>query len=178
MAGVRCIGLSPKRRTAVIVDPPPGVDVSAWPLVMDVEEQFYIKPDSGRLLLSPADETPSPPCDAQPETLDIAIAIDRVQRFADLDVPRVVRSWAGLRSFVSDRSPVAGFDPEAPGFFWLAGQGGYGIQTAPALARAAAALFRGLPLPEDLAALGVTVASLSPARLGDRPQYRARSVTP
>jgi D-arginine dehydrogenase len=97
--------------------------------------------------------------------MDVAVCIDRVQAAADIPVQRVVRSWAGLRSFVADRSPVIGFDAEAPGFFWLAGQGGYGVQTAPAAARTAAALGRGEALPADIAAQGVTVESLSPARL-------------
>lgn len=176
LAGASKIGLAPKRRTAVLVDGPVGMDVSNWPLVMDVEEQFYFKPDAGRLLLSAADEAPSEPCDAQAEQIDVAIAIDRVQQFANLDVKRVVRSWAGLRSFVRDRSPVAGFDAKVPGFFWLAGQGGYGIQTAPALSRIAAALVHGRPLPVDITTLGLTEATLSPARLAPLESGRVHSV--
>ncbi|MEI9983307.1 MAG: FAD-dependent oxidoreductase [Aliidongia sp.] len=110
-------------------------------------------PEAGKLFLSPADETPSPPCDAQPEELDIALCIDRVQRAADLPVRRVAQSWAGLRSFVADRSPVVGYDPQVPDLFWLAGQGGYGIQTArpwrsspPAYAAAAACRRPWLPM--------------------------------
>jgi len=168
-AGVRPVGLVPKRRTALLVALPDGVDAAAWPLVVDVEERFYFKPDAGRLLLSPADATPSPPCDARPEEIDIAICIDRVQAVLDLPVRRVLHSWAGLRSFVADGSPVAGFAPDAPGFFWLAGQGGYGIQSAPALARTAAALALGRPVPPDIAAEGVTAAALAP----DRPSLGA-----
>jgi D-arginine dehydrogenase len=153
------------RRTAVIVDPPAGVDTRGWPAVVDVDEQFYFKPDAGRILASPADQTPSDPCDAAADELDVAICIDRIQAAADLPVRRVVRAWAGLRSFVPDRSPVIGFDDAAPGFFWLAAQGGYGVQTAPAAARAAAALARGQALPEDIAAGGVAAAALAPARL-------------
>ncbi len=138
-AGVAPIGLQPLRRTAVIIDPPPGVDVRVWPAVIDVDEQFYFKPDAGRLLASPADETPSDPCDAWADDMDVAICIDRVQAAADIPVQRIVRSWAGLRSFVADRSPVIGFDDQVPNFFWLAGQGGYGVQTGPAAARTAAA---------------------------------------
>jgi D-arginine dehydrogenase len=165
LAGVAPLGLTPMRRTAVIVDAPPGVDVRAWPMVIDVDEDFYFKPDAGRLLASPADETPTEPHDAWAEEMDIAICIERVQTAADIPVQRIVRSWAGLRSFVADRSPVIGFDAQAPGFFWLAGQGGYGVQTAPAAARTAAALARRQALPADIAAEGVTAEALSPARL-------------
>jgi D-arginine dehydrogenase len=166
LAGAGPIGLTPMRRTAVIVDAPPGVDVRAWPMVIDVDEEFYFKPDAGRLLASPADETPTEPHDAWAEEMDIAICIERVQTAADIPVQRIVRSWAGLRSFVADRSPAIGFDAQAPGFFWLAGQGGYGVQTAPAAARAAAALARRQALPADIAAQGVTAQALSPARPG------------
>jgi D-arginine dehydrogenase len=165
LAGAVSIGLQPMRRTAILVEAPKAPGAADWPLVLDIDETFYFKPESGYLLLSPADETPSPPCDAQPEELDIAVAIDRVQQVADVDPVRIVRTWAGLRSFVADRSPVAGYDPQAENFFWLAGQGGYGIQTAPALSRAAAALVRRMPLPADIAAFGVAETALSPARL-------------
>jgi len=165
LAGVWPIGLQPMRRTAMILDPPPGMEIRDWPAVIDVDELFYFKPDAGRILASPADETPSDPCDAAPDELDVAICVDRVQQAADIPVRRVARSWAGLRSFVADRSPVIGFDAQAPGFFWLAGQGGYGVQTAAAAARTAAALARGEPLPADVAAQGVTEAALSPGRL-------------
>jgi D-arginine dehydrogenase len=165
MAGVAPIGLTPMRRTAVIVDAPEGLDIRGWPAVIDVDEQFYFKPDAGRILASPADETPAEPHDAWADELDVAICIERVQAAADIPVRRIVRSWAGLRSFVADRSPVIGYDRGAPGFFWLAGQGGYGVQTAPAAARAAAALTRRQDLPADIVEEGVTAESLSPARL-------------
>ena len=165
LAGVAPVGLQPLRRTAVIVDAPPGVDVRSWPAVIDVDEQFYFKPDAGRILASPADETPSEPCDAWADDMDVAICIDRVQGALDIPVQRIVRSWAGLRSFVADRSPVIGFDDRVPDFFWLAGQGGYGVQTGPAAARTAAALALGEPLPADIAANDVTAESLSPKRL-------------
>ena len=165
MAGVTPVGLVPKRRTALLVPPPEGIAIDHWPLTVDVDEQFYFKPDAGKLLLSPADETPSPPCDASPEELDIAIAIDRVQQALDLPVRRVEHKWAGLRSFVADKCPVVGFAPDAPGFFWLVGQGGYGIQSAPALARWAAAAALGDPPPADIADQGVTAAMLAPERL-------------
>jgi D-arginine dehydrogenase len=165
LAGAAPVGLVPMRRTALILDLPRGTRAAGWPLTVDADESFYFKPEAGRLLVSPADETPSPPCDARPEDLDVAIAIDRLVSACDLEVRHVARRWAGLRSFVADRSPVAGFDPRVPGFFWLAGQGGYGIQTAPALSRLAAALVRGEPVPADIAAEGVSPADLSPERL-------------
>jgi D-arginine dehydrogenase len=164
MAGVATKGLRPLRRTALLVDPPAGMVPDAWPMVVDVEEQFYLKPDAGKLLISPADETLSEPCDAQPEELDIAICVDRIQTAFDLQIRRIDHKWAGLRSFLPDGDPVAGYAPDAPGFFWLAGQGGYGIQSAPAMARSAAALVQGLDLPGDVADLGVTAAALSPSR--------------
>ncbi|MCC5971480.1 MAG: FAD-binding oxidoreductase [Pararhodobacter sp.] len=164
MAGVAPVGLEPRRRTAVLVSPPAGHNIERWPMTVDIDERFYLKPDAGKLLLSPADETRSPPCDAQPEELDIAICIDRIQTAFDLPVQRIDHKWAGLRSFVADKCPVAGFAPEAPGFFWLAGQGGYGIQSAPALARLAAALVLGRPIPDDITAQGVTAAALAPHR--------------
>nr|WP_047168272.1 FAD-binding oxidoreductase [Sphingomonas sp. Y57] len=165
LAGVRPLGLQPRRRTVALVDPPAGVDPGAWPMAVDIDEQFYFKPDAGRIIVSPADETPMPPCDAWPEDIDVAIAIDRVQQVIDLPVHRVSHSWAGLRTFAPDRSPVAGFDTEAPGFFWLVGQGGYGIQTAPALSRLAAALARGETIPADLEAIGLQASDLAPDRL-------------
>ncbi len=170
LAGASPIGLVPKRRTAitfdpVFADPADRQGLDGWPMVIDVAERFYLKPDAGRLLASPADETPVPPCDVQPEEIDIAETVDRLEQAARFSVRRLAHSWAGLRSFVADRVPVVGFDGEAEGFFWLAGQGGYGIQTAPAMARSAAALATGGDLPEDVRALGVGKADLSPARL-------------
>jgi D-arginine dehydrogenase len=167
LAGVAPVGLEPRRRTALTVDLPTGIDARAWPFVGDVEERFYFRPEGGRLLLSLADETLSPPCDAQPEDEDVATAVDRVERATTLSFDRVVSAWAGLRSFVRDRRPVIGFDDTAPGFFWLAGQGGYGFQTAPAIARCVAALVRHEPLPGEIAEAGVTVDALGPARLRD-----------
>ncbi|MFO0292171.1 MAG: NAD(P)/FAD-dependent oxidoreductase [Rhodospirillales bacterium] len=164
MAGAAPIGLVPKRRTAFLVDPPAGADSAAWPAVIAVDESFYFKPDAGKLLCSPADETPSAPCDAQPEELDVAIAADRIQQAAEIPIARIARSWAGLRSFVADKTPVAGYDPRVSGFFWLAGQGGYGFQTTPAMAFAAAALVDRRDLPAMLTDRGVGAAALSPAR--------------
>jgi D-arginine dehydrogenase len=167
-AGARPIGLQPLRRTAVLLPAPAGYDARRWPMVVDIEEEFYFKPDAGQILLSPANEDPMPPCDAYPDDLDVAIAVDRFEHATSMQVTRIGRTWAGLRSFVADRSPVAGFDGEVDGFFWLAGQGGYGIQMAPALARAAAALIRGQPLPSDIVDEGITLQTLSPTRLARR----------
>jgi D-arginine dehydrogenase len=164
LAGLARVGLQPRRRTAVLVDAPPGMDVGRWPFVNDAEEQFYFKPEAGALFLSPADETPVEPSDVQPEEWDIAAAVERVAAVTTLKITRLKARWAGLRTFAPDRTPVAGFSAEAPGFFWLAGQGGYGIQTAPALSRVAAALILEAPLPADLQALDVELPALSPAR--------------
>jgi D-arginine dehydrogenase len=148
----------------VLVDPPPGVSVTRWPFVNDIDEQFYFKPEAGSLFLSPADETPAEPGDAQPDEWDIAAAVERVEMATTLQIKRLKARWAGLRTFSPDRTPVVGYSREIEGFFWLAGQGGYGIQTAPALSRAAAALVQELPLPDDLTAAGVDAAHLSPER--------------
>jgi D-arginine dehydrogenase len=165
LAGVRGVGLVPKRRTAVLVDAPAGMPSAHWPMVHDATSSFYFRPESGRLMLSPADKTPSEPCDAQPEEIDVAIAIDRAQAAADLPVRSIAHRWAGLRSFVADDRPVNGYAPDAPGFYWLVGQGGFGVQTSPTMARIARHLVLGLPMPDDLLARGLTAAALSPARL-------------
>jgi D-arginine dehydrogenase len=166
MAGAGRVGLVPMRRTALTFDLPAGMDPAPWAMLHDVDEEFYAKPEAGRMLASPADETPSPPCDAQPEELDIALCIDRLQAAITVPITRIVRKWAGLRSFVPDRTMVAGESSTAPGFFWLAGQGGYGIQTSPSMGRAIAARVRGEDLPADLRSRGLTAAMLGPARLG------------
>jgi D-arginine dehydrogenase len=164
LAGVRPVGLVPKRRTAFTFDPPPGADVRRWPAVIDIAEQFYFKPEAGKILGSPADETPMPPSDVQPDELDIALAVERIERASALRVRRLDHKWAGLRSFVADKTPVVGMDDGAEGFFWLAGQGGYGIMTSPAIGRTVASLLTAGTIPEDLAALGVTREALAPAR--------------
>ena len=164
LAGVAPIGLVPMRRTAFTFEAPAGVDIGGWPLVIAADESFYFKPDAGLLLASPANADPVVPQDVQPEELDVAIAVDRIEAATTLTVRQVKRKWAGLRSFVADKSPVVGFAPDASGFFWLAGQGGYGIQTAPALGELAAALVRGLPVPAQLAAFGVNLSDLSAGR--------------
>lgn len=164
LAGAARLGLTPLRRTALVFEDAGHWDCRHWPLAVDIDEQMYFKPDAGRLLASPADETPSPPCDAQPDELDVAILLDRLERMTLLRPRRITGRWAGLRTFAADRSPVAGFDAHAPQFFWLAGQGGYGIQTAPALAQFSASQILGHGLPDQLAAQGVTVAGLSAQR--------------
>lgn len=164
LAGAAPVGLVPKRRTAFLFDAP-GRAIDNWPMVIDIDETFYFKPEAGKLLGSPADETPCPPCDAQPEEIAVAVAVERIESATTLKIRRVSHRWAGLRSFVADKTPVLGFDPAAPGFFWCAAQGGYGFQTAPAMAQLGAALVRGESVPQDLARLGVTAEALSPRRL-------------
>jgi D-arginine dehydrogenase len=164
LAGLAPVGLTPKRRTALTFDPPPTEGLAGWPCVIDADEAFYFKPDAGRILASPADETPSPPCDAQPEDLDVAITVDRIETATTLKVARIASKWAGLRTFAPDKTPVVGMDPDAPGFFWLAGQGGYGIMTSPALSATAAALILEGGFGETISGPGVSAASLSPAR--------------
>jgi len=167
LAGVATIGLVPMRRTAFTCDAPAGCDITDWPMVIDAAESFYMKPDAGLLLVSPANEDPEVPQDVQPDELDVAIAVDRMETATPLQIRQIKRKWAGLRSFVADRTPVVGFAPDAPGFFWLAGQGGYGIQTAPAMGELAAALIQGQPVPEAIAAVGVTEADVGVARLSN-----------
>jgi D-arginine dehydrogenase len=168
LAGARPIGLTPKRRTAFTFDSPAGLDIASMPMTIDFDESFYFKPEVGQFLASPADETPSPPCDAQPEEMDIAIAVERIETATSLQIRRIKNKWAGLRSFVADKNLVVGYDPDVAGFFWLAGQGGYGIQTGAAAGRLAAGLALGQGLPEDVAELGVTERALSPARFTPR----------
>lgn len=162
--GVQPIGLTPMRRTAIVFEDQQNWDIQNWPLAVEIGEQFYFKPDAGRILASPADETPSPPCDAQPDEFDVAVVLDRLERMTLLRPKHITGRWAGLRTFASDRTPVAGFDAEVSDFFWLAGQGGYGIQTAPALAIFSASLIKGKPMPETLLAQGINAHALSVQR--------------
>ena len=163
--GIRPLGLQVLRRCAAVIDAPPGSDAAVWPAVFDIDEQFYLKPEAGRLLISPADEEPVAPGDAYAEDLTIALAVDRIQNALEIEVARVHRSWAGLRTFARDRDPVIGYERAVPGFFWCAGQGGYGIQTSPALAQLAAALAQERPIPDAIAAEGVTALAVDPQRL-------------
>ncbi len=161
-ARVSPLGIQPLRRTVAQLrtDPPPPADL---PLVLDISGRFYFKPEAGRLWLSPHDEMPSDPCDAAPEELAVAEAIDRFESVTDWKVLAVERRWAGLRSFAPDRLPVYGYDPRADGFAWFAGQGGYGIQTAPAAARLTAQLLLGLERDEMTRSLDATL--YAPGRL-------------
>lgn len=165
LAGVRPIGLQPKRRSAFTFEPPAGADISTWPMVYGAGEDWYIKPDAGMVLGSPANADPVPAQDVQPEELDVALAVDRIEAWTTMAIRRPMHPWAGLRSFVSDGALVGGFDDETPGFFWVAAQGGYGIQTSPAMGEACAAMARGRPLPEHLVAHGLSPEVLGPARL-------------
>ncbi len=162
ICGARPLGIQPLRRTVVQVRTDP-VTPANLPLVLDLRGQFYFKPEAGRLWLSPHDETPTPPCDAAPEELDVALAIDRFAGVVDWQVQAVERKWAGLRSFAPDRRPVYGYDSAVPRLFWCAGQGGFGIQTAPAGARLAAQVLLGAP--RDAMTAPVDAALYDPARL-------------
>ena len=167
LAGAAAIGLQPLRRTAFTV---PGDEAWAgWPLVSNSENEFYFRPDGTQLLCSLAEENPTDPCDARPEQLDIALAIDRINTHTTLDIRVVRSSWTGLRSFVKDRAMVIGFDPEVPQFFWLAGQGGTGIQTAPAAGELSASIINGGEPPPRLLEFGVDLRALSPTRLQAQP---------
>lgn len=165
LAGVAPIGLVPKRRAAFTFDAPAGTSIEGWPMVLAADESFYFKPDAGQLLGSPANADPVDAHDVQAEELDIAIAIDRITTATTLTIRRPNHVWAGLRTFVADGDLVGGFAPDAPGFFWLAAQGGYGVQTSAAMGDACACLIRGLPLPDHVAVEGLTEGSLGPARL-------------
>jgi D-arginine dehydrogenase len=165
LAGVPPIGIEPRRRTAFTFAAPDGLETARWPLVIGADEDWYLKPDAGQLLGSPANADPVPPHDVQAEEIDVALGIHRIEQATTLTIRRPRRVWAGLRSFVADGELVGGFDDAAPGFFWLAGQGGYGIQTSAAMGEACAALVLGRPLPPWLAECGLTAAMLSPARL-------------
>jgi len=165
MAGAISIGLVPKRRTGIIVDAPLAMNVGAMPAIEYIGSDAYLKPDAGRIMASPGDQTPTEPQDARPEELDMAVLVDWLERETRVSVSRIAHSWAGLRSFVADETPVVGFDDTAPDFFWLAGQGGYGIMMAPALGRATADLIVSGSLPADLREGGIDENDLSPARL-------------
>ncbi len=165
LAAVPGIGIEPRRRTAFTFAAPDGVDTARWPLVIGADEDWYFKPDAGQLLGSPANADPVPPHDVQAEELDVALGIHRIEQATTLTIRRPRHVWAGLRSFVADGDLVGGFDAAVPGFFWLAGQGGYGIQTSAAMGEACAALVLGRPLPSRVAEAGLTAQMLSPARL-------------
>lgn len=165
MAGVALIDLIPRRRTAILVDPPAGMSLTSVPAVDFMGVDNYIKPDAGQLMVSPGDETPVDPQDIQPDDMDVAVLVDWLENETCVEVRRLNHQWAGLRSFVADGAPVVGFDTAAEGFFWLAAQGGYGIMMSSALARASASLITENALPQDFIDAGVTESDLSAQRL-------------
>lgn len=165
LAGIAPIGIQPRRRSAFLFQPPSDVDTTHWPFVMDVEETFYFKPDAGLLMGCPANADPVSPHDVQPEELDIAMGIHRIEEATTMTIRRPTRTWAGLRSFVADGDLVGGFAPGSNDFFWVAAQGGYGIQTSAAMGEACANLILGRALPEPLLDAGITADMLDPRRL-------------
>ena len=165
MAGAEKINLVPKRRTALLIEADDALDLTHMPMTIDVDETFYLKPESGQLLISPANEDPMPPSDVQPDEFDIALCVDRIERAFHLNIKAIKYKWAGLRSFVTDKEPVVGYSDQCEGFFWLAGQGGYGIQTSPAMGQLAAALALGRDLPEALANSEFSADMVHPSRL-------------
>jgi D-arginine dehydrogenase len=162
LAGVAPLGLTSLRRTIITFDPPAGSDVAGLPFTKTVGDELYFAPESGRLFASPMDEVPTDPCDAQPEEYDVALAAFRVEERTTMEVKRVQHRWAGLRTFAPDRRPVVGYDANAAGFFWLVGQGGFGLQTSPVMAAITASLIAGTPWPLD----SVAAEELSPLRFG------------
>lgn len=168
IAGAGQLGIQPLRRTAVVFECGRHAGARAWPMAVSADESLYFRPEGGNFLASPADETPSPACDAQPDELDVAVLIDRLQAAATFDIRRITAKWAGLRTFAPDRTLVAGFDVRQAAFFWLAGQGGYGIQTAPAMGLLAACLVLGKDFPSAIENEGATKAMLAPGRLETR----------
>jgi D-arginine dehydrogenase len=165
MAGLEPLGIKPLRRTALTIDAPEGMDIDGWPEMVDVDEEFYFKPEAGRIMISPADETETEPCDAQPEDLDVAMGVYRYEQATGLDIRHVRSRWAGLRTFAPDRLFVAGFDPRSEGFFWLAGQGGYGVQSAAAMAVLTRYLVSGAAPQGEFAPVTRYVPDVSPERL-------------
>jgi D-arginine dehydrogenase len=163
MAGVPPLGLTPLKRSAFTFDP--GLSAGDWPFVVDTGEQWYMKPEGPHVLGSAASEIPQEPCDARHDELDIALGIERINAATTLSIRSIKNQWAGLRTFTPDRIPAAGYDSEVDGFFWLVGQGGYGIHTSPALGATAAGLLLDGVIPESVARYGVTAEMLDPARL-------------
>jgi D-arginine dehydrogenase len=165
MAEVAPVRLEPMRRTIITFDAPEGSELSGWPFAKTVGDELYFAPESGRLFASPMDEVATDPCDAQPDDYEVALAAHRVEERTTMEVKRIVHKWAGLRTFAPDRTPVAGFAADADGFFWLVGQGGFGLQTSPMMAATAASLILGTPWP-----LGdVSPDALSPGRFVRQP---------
>lgn len=165
LSGVNPIGIRPLRRTAFLVSAPEGITPRELPLTANIEGTWYFLPHGGGFACSPADETLQDPCDAKPDPVEIARALEEINRATVLNAKSIKNPWAGLRNFAPDGAPVVGYDDSAEGFFWYAGQGGYGMQIAPALARAGAALVDRQELPADLTARGVKAEHLMPCRL-------------
>jgi D-arginine dehydrogenase len=165
LAGVLPLRLAPKRRTIISFDAPPGTELDGLPFAKTVGDELYFAPESGRLFASPMDEVPSDPCDAQPDEFEVALAAYRMEERTTVKVDRIHSRWAGLRTFTPDRHPAAGFAPDAEGFFWLAGQGGFGLQTSPAMASITASLITGRPWPVT----GVGAEDLDPGRFVRQP---------
>lgn len=160
LAGIQPLGLEPKRRTIITFDAPPGTRLDGLPFAKTIPDELYFAPESGRLFASPMDEGPSEPCDAQPDEYEVALAAYRMEERTTVEVRQIHSKWAGLRTFTRDRHPAVGFAPDAEGFFWLAGQGGFGLQTSPAMAAIAASLIARDPWPAE----GVSAEELSPGR--------------
>jgi D-arginine dehydrogenase len=160
LAGVQPIGLEPKRRTIITFDAPPGTDLEHLPFAKTVDDELYFAPESGRMFASPMDEVPSDPTDAQPEEYEVALAAHRMAERTTVEVRQIHSKWAGLRTFTPDHHPAAGFAAEANGFFWLAGQGGFGLQTSPAMA----AIVESLIAETSWPVADVTAADLAPGR--------------
>ena len=150
MANCQTLDLQPKRRTVIIFSKNNNIDISNWPVVIDIGENFYFKPEAGKILASPGDETDSLPCDSQPEEIDIAITVDRIENATKFNIKKIDHKWAGLRSFLPSRSPAVFEDLKQSGFFWLAGQGGYGIMTSPAISEMIECLITGKKWPTYL----------------------------
>ncbi len=165
MAGVDPVGLVPKRRSIAIVPLPQGMDASHWPMVSDTGETWYCKQQSGKMMVSSADATPVEPHDTYADDIAIAEGIDRMMQATTLEVERIEHSWGGLRSFVADGEPAVGYDPHTDDFFWLVGQGGYGIMTSPALSQTAAELVLHRPFPDAVRQRGIDETAIAPARL-------------
>jgi D-arginine dehydrogenase len=170
LGGVKPIGIVAKRRTAILVDAPETIAASTMPAIDFAGSPSYLKPDAGRIMASPGDQTPVAPQDIQPDDFDVAVLVDWLETATHIKVHRIAAKWAGLRSFVADDRPVVGFAGDADGFFWLAGQGGYGIMMAPALAQAAAGMVTSGELPEALRDVGVSLAELGLGRLAGHSQ--------
>jgi D-arginine dehydrogenase len=164
-AGISDRGVRPLRRTAITFDPPQGYDARRWPMTFDVGETWYFKPEGRHIMMSPCDLTPTPPCDAQPEEFDVAVAVDRIETATSMKVGRLKSRWAGLRTFAADHEAVIGPDPDNPAFVWYAGQGGSGVMASWAGGEACAALALGRQLPAAISDLDLTIGMISPARL-------------